>query len=253
MPLHGKFMIKEGLTFDDVLLTPRKSRVFSRKDVTTKTQLSTNIYLNIPLVSANMDTVTESKMARSMAEAGGIGIIHRFLSIEKQTEEVRKVKRAESIVIEEPITAGPTDTLRDVNKKMKREGISSVLVVNQKNNKKFLVGILTSRDLLFEENENKKVESVMTINVVTASKNVSPVKAKAIQPFVENLITIAKKEDKVHAIREIERLLQHKNCSKKIFEELVERYKDKNSGYTKTVNLGPRAGDNAPMVQLQLI
>jgi large subunit ribosomal protein L17 len=78
-------------------------------------------------------------------------------------------------------------------------------------------------------------------------------KAKAIQPFVENLITIAKKEDKVHAIREIERLLQHKNCSKKIFEELVERYKDKNSGYTKTVNLGPRAGDNAPMVQLQLI
>src|SRR3989344_8608912 len=99
--------MREGLTFDDVLLIPRKSRVFSRKDIRTDTKLSRNISLHIPLASANMDTVTESRMARAMAEAGGVGIIHRFCSIEKQIAEVRKVKRAENVVIEDPVAVHP--------------------------------------------------------------------------------------------------------------------------------------------------
>src|SRR3989338_1506492 len=107
-------MLREGITFDDVLLVPRRSRVFSRKDVDTSSPLSKNILLNIPLVSANMDTVTESRMARAMAEAGGIGIIHRFCSIEKQSDEVRNVKRAESVFIEDPVTVSPDDTVGTV-------------------------------------------------------------------------------------------------------------------------------------------
>src|SRR3989338_268972 len=100
-------MLREGITFDDVLLVPRRSRVFSRKDVDTRSPLSKNILLNIPLVSANMDTVTEARMARAMAESGGIGIVHRFLSIEKQVAEVRAVKRAENVIIDEPVTVRP--------------------------------------------------------------------------------------------------------------------------------------------------
>ena len=172
--------MKEGITFDDVLLTPKKSRIFSRKDVSAQTQFSKNIKLNIPLVSSNMDTVTEHEMARAMAEAGGIGVIHRFLSIEKQVEEVKKVKRAESIIIEDPITAEPTEMISDVNKRLKKESISSVLVVKNKEGKKFLVGILTSRDLLFESDITKKVATVMTTNVVTANPNITIKKAKEI-------------------------------------------------------------------------
>src|SRR3989344_9009745 len=96
--------IIQGFTFDDVLLEPKKSAIYSRKDVSLETNFSKNIKLRIPIVSANMDTVTESKMAQFMAECGGLGIIHRFLSIERQTEEVRKVKRAESTIIDEPYT-----------------------------------------------------------------------------------------------------------------------------------------------------
>ncbi|MBI3671717.1 IMP dehydrogenase [Candidatus Azambacteria bacterium] len=173
-------MIREGLTFDDVLLLPRKSRVFSRKDISTKTQLSKNISLNTPIVSANMDTVTESKMARAMAEAGGIGIIHRFLSIERQAEEVHKVKRAENIIIEEPVTAEPTESIFEVKERIKKEGVSNALVVKEKNGRKFLVGILTSRDLLFENDNSKTVASLMTTDLVTAHPNVSLKEAKDI-------------------------------------------------------------------------
>ncbi len=94
--------IRDALTFDDVLLVPKRSSIHSRKDVDLSTRLSRNIKLNIPIVSANMDSVTESAMAISMAHNGGIGIIHRFMSVERQVEEVLKVKRAESVIIEEP-------------------------------------------------------------------------------------------------------------------------------------------------------
>ncbi len=170
--------IRLGLTFDDVLLLPRKSAVFSRKDVTTKARLTKNITLDIPLISANMDTVTESGMARAMARMGGIGIIHRFLSIERQLEEVRKVKRAENVIIEDPFTVAPDITLGEAKMYMKREGISGVLVVKEIKAKKQLVGILTRRDLLFETDDRKKVSSLMSTTIVTARPDVDLEKAK---------------------------------------------------------------------------
>jgi len=172
--------IQEGITFDDVLLVPRRSRVFSRKNINTGARLSRGISLNIPVVSANMDTVTEAQMARAMAEAGGIGIIHRFLPIERQVEEVRKVKRAENVIIEDPAIVHPDDTLGDVYSVLKREGVSSVLVVEEGKRVKRLVGILTSRDLLLENNPRKKVKSVMTKELITAHPNISIKKAREI-------------------------------------------------------------------------
>src|SRR3989338_5705943 len=172
--------IREGLTFDDVLLLPRHSAVFSRKDVSTKALLSRHISLNIPLISANMDTVTESGMARTMARMGGIGIIHRFLSIEREVGEVRRVKRAENVIIEDPFTVLPDITLGEAKNFMRREGISGVLVVKMKAGRKQLVGILTRRDLLFETDDRQKVSSLMSKELVTARPDVTLEKAKHI-------------------------------------------------------------------------
>lgn len=172
--------IREGLTFDDVLLLPRHSAVFSRKDASTKAPLSRHITLNTPLVSANMDTVTESGMARAMAQMGGIGIIHRFLSIERQVEEVRKVKRAENVIIEDPFTVHPDMTLGDAKNFMRREATSGVLVVKEMNGKKQLVGILTRRDLLFETDDKQKVSSLMSSDLITARPDITLAKAKNI-------------------------------------------------------------------------
>ena len=152
--------IRDALTFDDVLLVPRRSVVRSRKDVDLSTNLSRNIKLNIPIVSANMDTVTESAMAISMARNGGIGIIHRFMPVERQVEEVLKVKRAESIIIEHPYTIGPNATVSDARRLMQEKGVKGLPVVDG-NGK--LLGILTTRDLLFEERESvRKVSDLMT-------------------------------------------------------------------------------------------
>lgn len=170
--------IRDGLTFDDVLLLPRRSAVFSRKDASTRAKLSRNITLNIPIISANMDTVTESGMARVMARMGGIGIIHRFLSISRQAEEVRRVKRAENVIIEDPFTVAPDITLGEAKSLMRKEGVSGVLVVKTKAGKKILVGILTHRDLLFETDDRKSVASIMSTDLVTASPDVDLEKAK---------------------------------------------------------------------------
>ncbi|MBU0635690.1 IMP dehydrogenase [Candidatus Micrarchaeota archaeon] len=156
-----------GLSFDDVLIVPRKSPVKSRKDINLRTRLSKNISLNIPLISANMDTVTESKMAIAMAQNGGLGIIHRFLPIETQVYEVARVKRSESVFIEDPLRIAPEKNLLDAKHIMEENDIHNVLVVGPSNQ---LVGIITHRDLLFEDNLNQKVESVMTKDVITASK-----------------------------------------------------------------------------------
>jgi len=172
--------MKEGITFNDVLLVPKKSRVFSRKDINTKTELSRNIKLNTPLVSANMDTVTESEMAREMAKLGGIGIIHRFLSIEKQVKEVKKVKRSENIIIDDPFTTKADKKIKELAKELRQENISSALVVNIKKGKKYLIGIITARDFLFEANSEKKVSDLMTKNVITTNQKISIKKAKEI-------------------------------------------------------------------------
>ena len=156
-------IIKESLTFDDLLLVPASSNVLPR-DVDTSTLLTKNITLNIPIVSAAMDTVTESRTAICMAQEGGIGIIHRNMSIEQQAIEVDKVKKSESGMIVDPITIEPEQKVSDALDLMNQYPISGVPVV--KNGK--LVGILTNRDLRFEDNLDQPVSNVMTKeNLVT--------------------------------------------------------------------------------------
>ena len=148
----------EGLTFDDVLLVPRHS-VIHPKDTNVASQLTRGIRLSIPLVSAAMDTVTESRMAITMAREGGIGIIHKNMPIERHAEEVDRVKRSESGMIQNPVTVSPGQTLREAMRLMERFAISGVPVVDVRG---MLLGILTSRDLRFESNMSRPVEEVMT-------------------------------------------------------------------------------------------
>ncbi len=160
---NNKF-VKEGLTFDDVLLIPAKSEVLPA-DVSVKTRLAKDIYLNTPIVSAAMDTVTESRMAIAIAREGGIGVIHKNMSIEQQCDEVDRVKRSENGVITDPFSLGPDHFVYDANDLMAKYKISGVPIVE--NNK--LVGIITNRDLKFLDDYNVKIREVMTKeNLVTA-------------------------------------------------------------------------------------
>ena len=163
-------ILKEGLTFDDVLLIPQKSEVLP-KDVDITTYLTKKIKLNIPLMSAGMDTVTESKMAISMARQGGIGIIHKNMSIEEQALEVDKVKRSESGVIVDPFYLLKDNTLQDADDIMARYKISGVPIVDESHK---LIGIITNRDIKFEDDMTKNIEDVMTKeNLVTAKEGVT--------------------------------------------------------------------------------
>ena len=173
--------MREGLTFDDVLLVPKRSSVTSRKDVETSTYLSRHIKLNIPIVSSNMDTVTESKMAIVMAQMGAIGIIHRFMSVEDQVSEVVKVKRSEMIRIDHPYRLKPENTLDDARKMMDDKGISGILVTDPSDK---LVGILTTRDIMFEEDGVTKISELMSSDLITAS---APC---AIMSIIHHLITL---------------------------------------------------------------
>ena len=161
--------IKMALTFDDLLLVPAESTILP-KDVDTRTNLTNTIVMNIPIVSAAMDTVTESQTAICMAREGGIGIIHRNMSIERQALEVDKVKKSESGMIVDPITIGPEQKVKDALELMSRYKISGVPVVQGRR----LVGILTNRDLRFETNLEQPVSNVMTKDrLVTVSQNIS--------------------------------------------------------------------------------
>ena len=168
---------KEGLTFDDVLLVPKFSDITSRSQTNLSTKLSRNISLNIPFVSANMDTVTESAMAVVMARAGGIGIIHRFLTIQEQANEVLKVKRSGSVIIENPYIINQDKTVQDAIDYAEEKEVSGLLVVDS-NSK--LVGIVTDRDLLFEKNTTHLIKEVMTKDLVTAKPGISLEEAKDI-------------------------------------------------------------------------
>ena len=152
------FPVPEALTFDDVLLLPARSEVVPA-NTNTQTQLSRNIRLNIPIVSAAMDTVTESHMAIALAQQGGLGIIHRNLTIEQQANEVDKVKRSESGMIVDPVTMSPDAKVSDALEVMKKYKISGV-PITQKDGK--LVGILTNRDLRFETRFDIPISKVMT-------------------------------------------------------------------------------------------
>jgi IMP dehydrogenase len=168
--------IREGLTFDDVLLIPKRSPIISRSQTNLKTRLSRNINLNIPVISANMDTVTESPMAIALAREGGIGIIHRFMTIQDQVDEVLKVKRSESVMIEQPYTISIDSTVGYAKKIMHDFGISGLLIEKDKK----LAGIITKRDLLFETNFENNISSVMSKDVVFAEMGTTIEKAKYI-------------------------------------------------------------------------
>lgn len=158
-------VLKEALTFDDVLLVPGHSRVHP-KDTSVATRLTRRIALQVPLVSAAMDTVTEARMAIALAREGGVGVVHKNMSAERQAEEVDRVKRSESGMILKPITLGPDASLRDAHQLMARFSISGVPVVEPDDK---LVGIVTNRDLQFESDLDRPVASLMTReNLVTA-------------------------------------------------------------------------------------
>lgn len=180
--------IKEAYTFDDLLLVPAESSVLPR-DVDVSTQLSRNISLKIPLVSAAMDTVTESRTAICMAQEGGIGIIHRNMSIERQAVEVDKVKKSESGMIVDPITIEPEQKVHEALRLMTEYHISGVPVVKGKK----LVGILTNRDLRFETNLDQPVANVMTKeNLVTVKDNITLEESKALlhKHRIEKLLVV---------------------------------------------------------------
>jgi len=181
----AKILDYVGLSFDDVLLVPKRSSIRSRKEVITRSRFTKRIWLNIPIVSAAMDTVTESKMAITMAREGGIGVIHRFMSPLRQAEEVSKVKRAENIVIENPLTISPEATIAEAKKLMSQHGISGLLVVDSGNR---LLGILTRRDVIFEDNDGKLVKDCMTPRnrMIVASPGITIEEAREI--FRENKI-----------------------------------------------------------------
>ncbi|CUP66133.1 inosine 5'-monophosphate dehydrogenase [Clostridium baratii] len=169
-------ILKQAYTFDDVLLVPNKSEVLPNQ-VSLQTNVTKTIKLNIPLISASMDTVTESKMAIAMAREGGLGIIHKNMSTEEQAKEVDKVKRQENGVITDPIYLSPDHTLQDAEELMSQYRISGVpITVNGK-----LVGILTNRDVTFEEDMTKKISEVMTKeNLITAPEGTTITEAKEI-------------------------------------------------------------------------
>ncbi|WBW98571.1 IMP dehydrogenase [Oceanirhabdus sp. W0125-5] len=169
-------ILKQAYTFDDVLLVPNKSEVLP-KEVSLKTQLTKKITLNIPIMSAGMDTVTESKMAIAMAREGGIGIIHKNMSIEEQAAEVDRVKRQENGIITNPIYLSPENTIQDAENLMAKYRISGVPVTEGTK----LVGILTNRDLAFETDYSKKIHEVMTKeNLVTAMEGTTIEDAKVL-------------------------------------------------------------------------
>ncbi len=181
----------EGLTFDDVLLVPSYSDVLP-SEVNISTQLTKDIRLNIPLLSAAMDTVTESTLAIALAREGGIGILHKNMSIDKQAEQVRKVKRSESGLIIDPVTLHVNATIADALKLMKENKIGGIPIVDTSNK---LVGILTNRDLRFETNKAKKVSEVMTKeNLVTAPEGTDLQKAeKILQTYKIEKLPVVKK------------------------------------------------------------
>src|ERR671931_1416753 len=174
--LDRKFS-REGLTFDDVLLGPAESRVLPN-DVSTATQLTREITIEIPIVSAAMDTVTESRLAIALAREGGIGVLHRNLSIEAQVAEVDKVKRSESGMIVEPVTLRPSDRVTEALALMEYYRISGVPIVDEEGR---LVGILTNRDLRFRDEEDVPVSALMTSSdLVTAPVGTTLEEAQAI-------------------------------------------------------------------------
>ena len=208
-PQSPKF-VGEGLTFDDVLLVPAYSDILPR-EVNVSTRLTKDITLNIPLLSSAMDTVTEASLAIALAREGGIGILHKNMSIENQVEEVRRVKRSESGLIIDPITLKVDAVISDALKLMKENKIGGIPIVDA-NNK--LVGILTNRDLRFETNKKKKVSEVMTSeNLITAPEGTDLRKAeKILQNYKIEKLPVVGKNGKLIGLITYRDILQLQSC-----------------------------------------
>ena len=177
MTAHENKILGEGLTYDDVLLVPAYSEILPR-EVSIKTKFSRNITLNVPIASAAMDTVTESAMAIAIAREGGIGVLHKNMTIEQQAAEVRKVKRAESGMIQDPVTLKKDATVGDAQSTMREYSIGGIPITN---NEGKLIGIVTNRDLRFEKNYERLLSEVMTSdNLVTVSEGTSLKEAEII-------------------------------------------------------------------------
>lgn len=208
--------IREALTFDDILLVPAESAVLPH-ETNTRTKLTNAIELGIPLISAAMDTVTESKMAIAMAQAGGIGVLHKNMDIEVQADEVRAVKKFESGMVVNPVTITPDRTLSDALHLMEVHRISGIPVVEKNGGK--LVGILTNRDVRFADNANQPVSELMTKdNLVTVTEGVDMAEARRLlHKFrIEKLLVV----DKVHrcigliTVKDIEKAKLHPDATK---------------------------------------
>ncbi len=209
-------IIGEGITFDDVLLVPGYSEVIPN-EVSLKTHLTKEIELNIPMMSAGMDTVTEYRMAIAMARQGGIGIIHKNMSIEAQADEVDKVKRSENGVISDPFFLHPEHTLRDANDLMAKFHISGVPITEQGTKK--LVGIITNRDLKFETDYDKKIsESMTSEGLITAPKGITLNEAKQILAKArKEKLPIVDEQGNLSGlitIKDIEKQIQYPNSAK---------------------------------------
>jgi len=206
--------IKEGLTFDDVLIIPQYSEVVPQ-ECSVATKFSRNIKLNVPIVSAAMDTVTESAMAIALAQEGGIGVIHKNMKIEEQQAQVKKVKRAESGMIMNPITVEEDAPIRLVNELMEKYSISGVVVLN-KNQK--IVGILTNRDIIFEKNLGRKVKEIMTHEkLITAPEGTSLERAqKILKKYRIEKLPIVDKTGKLKGlitVKDIVKKMEHPNAT----------------------------------------
>lgn len=207
-------ILKQAYTFDDVLLIPNKSEVLP-KEVSLKTNLTKKIKLNIPLMSAGMDTVTESKMAIAMAREGGIGIVHKNMSIDAQAAEVDTVKRQENGVITNPFYLAPNNKIQDALDLMKKYRISGIPVTSEGK----LVGIITNRDIVYETDYSKEIKEVMTSkNLVTAPEGTSIEEAKEIlqKHKIEKLPLVDKDNNLIGliTIKDIQKTIKHPNAAK---------------------------------------
>lgn len=215
MSISSEKFIGEGLTYDDVLLVPDYSEVLPR-DVDVRSKFTKNITINLPVVSAAMDTVTESRLAIALAQQGGIGVVHKNMSIEAQANKVRKVKRSESGMIQDPVTLQVNATVGDALRLMSENKIGGIPVID--GNRK-LVGIVTNRDLRFEKKMDKPVAEIMTSNsLITGTVGIDLYKAEAIlqQHKIEKLPVVDKDNKLVGLItyRDIIKLKEHPNSCK---------------------------------------
>lgn len=221
MTAHDSKIVGEGLTYDDVLLVPAYSEVLPR-EVSIRTKFTKNITINVPIISAAMDTVTESKMAIAMAREGGIGVLHKNMSIEEQALKVRKVKRAESGMIIDPVTLPLSAKVIDAKNNMKEHSIGGIPIIDVDGK---LLGIVTNRDLRFEKNNNRPISEVMTSqNLVTVSEGTSLEEAEVIlqKNKIEKLPVVNEQDVLVGLItfRDITKLTQKPNANKDSFGRL---------------------------------